>query len=105
MDTELRSFLVELGMWMAIGAIVGLALRMLRPAWCRRWTKFVLNRQWKLFALGAILFGTGTVFAWLDGNIYYAALSALLCVFEIVALFRYGFRSLTPEMEEMIDAS
>src|SRR5690606_36530543 len=105
MDAELYRFLTEIGMWMAIGAIVGLALRMLRPAWCRHWTKFVLNRQWKLFALGAIFFGAGTVFAWLDGNLYFAVLGSLLCVLEIVAMFRYGFKTLTPEMEERIDAS
>ena len=105
MDAELRMFLLELGVGVLFGTLVGLSVRKLRPDWQRRWQKFVLNRQWKLFTFGAILFGTGTVVAWLDGNIPYAVLNALLFLLEIFALFRYGFKSLTPEMEQMIDAS
>jgi hypothetical protein len=105
MDAELRMFLLELGIGVLFGTLVGLSVRRLRPDWQRRWQKFVLNRQWKLFTFGAILFGSGTVVAWLDGNIPYAVLSALLFLFEIFALFRYGFKALTPEMEQMIDVS
>jgi hypothetical protein len=105
MDTELLIFLLQLGIGVLFGTLVGLSVQKLRPNWQRRWQKFVLNRQWKLFAFGAILFGTGAVVAWLDGNIPYAVLNSLLFLLELFALFRYGFKSLTPEMEQMIDTS
>jgi hypothetical protein len=105
MDTELRELLLKLGAYMLIGTVIGLLVRRLRPTWARRWTKFCLNRQWKLFTLAAIMFGAGAVILWRDGQIYQAILSAALFLLEIVALWRYGFQSLTPEMEEQIDAS
>jgi ABC-type uncharacterized transport system permease subunit len=105
MDTELRELLLRLGLYMLIGMVIGLTVRRLRPAWARRWQKFCLNRQWKLFMLAAIMFGAGAVILWMDGQIYHAVLSGALCVLEIVAMFRHGFKSLTPEMERQIDAS
>lgn len=105
MDPELRELLLKVGVYTLIGMVIGLLVRRLRPAWARRWQKFCLNRQWKLFGLAALMFGAGAVILWHDGQVYEAVLSAMMCLLEIVALWRHGFQSLTPEMEEMIDAS
>jgi hypothetical protein len=105
MNEELRSFLLEIGLWMLVGSVLGLVIRLAKPQWGRRWTKFVLNGQWKLFLFGAIFFGGGAIAMWHSEQPYHAGTSAALCILEIVALIRYGFTPLTPEMERQIDAS
>lgn len=103
MNMELQDLLMEVGIAMVIGLVVGIAIRFARPEWSRRWTKFALNRQWKLFTLGALFFGSGAVFLWHEGRVYHAMLSLAMCALELVALTLYGFKPLTPEMERKID--
>ncbi len=103
MGNDLRMLLVEIGVGLAIGLVVGFALRR-KPEWCRSWTKFVLDGQWKVFAAGAALFGGAAVWCWLSGMRSHAIASAVMCLVEVFALFWYGFKRLTPEMERKIDA-
>lgn len=105
MNPELKAFLLEIGTCALVGAVVGMLIRWLRPDWSRQFVKFSLNRQWKLFAFGALFFGAGGVLLWYDGNTYYALLCVAMCVLELVALFLYGFKTMTPEMEAKIDRS
>ena len=104
MSEDLISLMKEVGTGVVIGTVIGVLLRQ-RPDWCRSWAKFVLNGQWKLFALGAVLFGGGAIsFWWAEMNAH-AIASGLMCLLELYAMFRYGFARLTPEMERHIDAS
>ncbi|MGE4001522.1 MAG: hypothetical protein AB7I48_15020 [Planctomycetaceae bacterium] len=103
MDPELKDFLLLLLVSLLIGEMVGLAVLWLRPKWTKTWTKFCLNGQWKLFALGMLFFGLGAVWCWMDGKVYFAGLNLAMCLLELAALVLYGFKPLTPEMERQID--
>ena len=104
MSEDLISLMKEVGMGVVIGTVIGVLLRR-RLDWCRSWTRFVLDGQWKLFAFGAVLFGSGAIgFWWAEMNAH-AIASGLMCILELFAMFRYGFTRLTPEMESQIDAS
>lgn len=103
MNEELRTLLTTVAVGTLIGTAVGVTIRWAQPNWARGWKKFVLNRQWKLFAFGTLLFGTAAILQWHEGRLYYATASLAMCILEIAALFRYGFKSLSPEMEQQID--
>ena len=105
MNEELHTLLTNVAIGALIGTVVGVVMRYVKPEWARRWQKFVLNRQWKLFTAAAILFGVGAIILWHEGQVYTATTSTLLCILELVALVKYGFKPLTPEMERMIDAT
>ncbi len=104
MSDDLRMLLGEVGVGLVLGLAVGVLL-LRRPEWCRRWTKFVLDGQWKLFAMGSVFFGLGAVGCWWADKIPHAIASGAFCALEMICLFRYGFTRLTPEMERKIDAS
>ncbi len=56
MSDELRTLLLTLAVAIPIGLAVGIVLRKLRPDSCKRYAKFCLDAQWKLFAFGFLLF-------------------------------------------------
>lgn len=105
MSEELRSFLVGLIILGVVGLAIGIAIRKFWPESAKRYMKFSLNRQWKLFAFGALLFTIFGVYSFAQGRPHYGILFVILCCLELYCFFRYGFKSLSPEMEKRINAS
>lgn len=105
MSDELRALLLILAISVAVGLAGGIALRKLRPQWCKRVAKFSLNKQWKLFAFGTVLFAVLGVLSFAEGRPYFGAFFVAFSGFEIYAFFRFGFKPLLPEMEKRINDS
>lgn len=103
MDSELREFLWVLLISLLAGSLAGLVVGWLRPNWSKAWMKFCLNGQWKLFTLGMLFFGSGAIWCWIEGSVYFAGLNLVMCLLELVALLRYGFKPLTPGLARQID--
>lgn len=105
MSEELRTLLVLLAVAIPIGLAVGIGLRKLRPDLCKRYAKFCLGGQWKLFAFGFLLFGFLAAMSFMTGRAYFGALFIAFSGLQLFALLTYGFKPLTPAMEERIDES
>ena len=105
MSDELSLLLLIIAVGMPVGAAIGVALRKHRPGWCKRYAKFCLNRPWKVYAMGVVLFAFLGAMMFAQGRPYFGAFFVVLCGFQTFMLFRYGFRRLTPEMERRIDES
>lgn len=105
MSDELRALLLILAVSVAVGLAAGIALRKLRPEWCKTYAKFSLNRQWKLFAFGTVLFAVLGVLSFAQGRPYFGAFFVTFCGLELYAILRFGFKPLPPEMEKRINDS
>ncbi len=105
MSDELRRLLLILAISLPAGLVIGIALRKLFPAWCKRYAKFCRNRQWKLFAFGVLLFGVMGIVSFLQNMPYFGVFFLIFCLFELYAFFAFGFKTLTPEQEKQIDES
>jgi hypothetical protein len=102
---ELRFLLLILAVCVPVGLAIGIVLRKFKPRWCKSYAKACLNRKWWLFALGVVLFATLSVTQFLIGRTSFAVFFLLFAILELFALFAYGFKRLTPEMEKRIDES
>ena len=105
MNEELRELLVILAKALPVGLILGIAMRKLFPQGSKRWAKFCLSRQWKLFAFGVVMFGVLAVSSFWIGRPFFGLFFVIFAVFELYALIKMGFKPLTKEMEERIDRS
>jgi len=105
MSDDLRALLLILAVAVPVGLAAGIALRKLRPEWCKRYAKFSLNRRWKLFAFGTILFAVLGVLSFAQGRPYFGACLVSFSGLELYALFRFGFKPLPPDMEKRINDS
>ena len=105
MPEDLELVLIIIGAGVPIGLILGIAIRKLKPAWSKRWTKFSINRPWKILLFAVILFSALSVFEFLDGRPYFGAFFAAFAALELIALLTFGFKFMTPEQEKAIDES
>jgi len=105
MSDELRTLLLIVAVSLPAGLVVGIALRKFFPDGCKWYAKFCLNRQWKLFAFGALFFGVMGTGSFLLSRPYFGIFFMAFCLFELYGLFAYGFKTLTPEQEKQIDES
>ncbi len=88
-----------------VGIIAGVALRKLKPEWCKNYAKFSMHRKWWLFLLGFVLFVVMAYRSFASDDIPYGIYFSLFALFELVVVFKYGFKPLTPEMREKIEKS
>lgn len=105
MNDELRTLLMILAVSLPIGLAVGVMIRKFRPDLTKSWAKFCLNGQWKLFAAAAVMFGVFAGVSFAQSQPYIGTLLAAFCVLELFALFSFGFKKLSPDMEKRIDES
>jgi ATP-dependent Clp protease protease subunit len=105
MSEDLKALLTIIAISLPVGLTIGIALRKLKPNWCKKYAKFCLNRQWKVFFLGVVLFGVISIHCFVINWFYFGIFFLLACLLEAFALINWGFKSLTPEMKKRIDES
>ena len=105
MTEEFKMLVIILVICIPIGLFIGIAIRKSRPMWCKSYVKFVLNGRWWLFAYGLILFIGLSIMSFVQNRPYFGTLFVLFALLEALALFRFGFKKLTPEQAARIDTS
>ena len=103
MSEHLRDLLWVVGIGLVVGTVMGVAVRRLRPNWCRSYAKFVQHKKWWLFLLGFVMFGFMACASWREGNLPWGLYFAVFSLAELVCFFWFGFKPLTPEMSKKID--
>lgn len=105
MSPELKQLCIIVAVSAPVGLAVGLLLRKKKPDWCKSYAKSCLDRKWRLFLAGLILFIGLSVASFVGDRPYFGLFFLAFALLEAFCLAKYGFRPLTPELEAKIDAS
>lgn len=105
MNEELQTLLIIASVSLPVGLALGLVARKRFPESCKRYAKFCLDRKWKLFAFGAVLFGVLAALSFLNNRVYFGWFFIAFAGLDLWVLFTSGFKPLSKEMEERIDES
>jgi hypothetical protein len=71
-----------------VGAVAGVAIRRLRPEWCRYSLKIVDHpKSWWVFLVGFLFFGFLAYSFFSEGNVPAATFAVVLSVVELACLF------------------
>lgn len=101
--------LIELGKIVGIaapmGLLLGIVLRKRFPEWCKSWTKFCLDKKWKLFLFGTLLFSGLAAMSFSMGHPYFGWFFVGFTLLEFWALFAFGSKSISEDQAASIDQS
>lgn len=100
---EVRLVLKIVALGVILGFIVVVTVKRMGPDWCRAYTKFCMNRQWPLFLFGAVFFFSLSALCFVQQRFFLGIFHSLMTLLEVFVLFKYGFQTLTPELEKFID--
>lgn len=102
LNDELKELLNIILFAVPVGIVVGLVALKLYPWGARSFVIFSLNKQWKLYFFGVVLFLGLAIMAFIQDSPYFAGFFILFAALECYALFTYGFKNITPEQEARI---
>ena len=105
MDPELKQLLTLLAFSAPAGLVIGLVIRKKFPESTKSYAKWCRDGQWKLFALGVVLFAALAAITFWDGNPYLGWFSVTFGLFELWALIALGFKPLDDVTRDAIDSS
>ena len=104
MSPELKQLCILVALSLPVGLAVGLLLRKKKPNWCKNYTKSCLDRKWWLFLGGLILFIGLSAASFVSDRPYFGIFFLVFALLVAFCLVKYGFQSLSPELEAKIDA-
>ncbi len=80
--------LFEVAVCVAVGALVGLAFRVLAPAKCRQFAEWSRRPdRARLFVLGFVMFALASAGSFLYGTVLYGILHAAFALLQLTGLF------------------
>ena len=98
-----------LGVLMIVAGLVTLPgaiyLRKFKPNICKTATKEAYRLNWKIFALGAVMFGVISVINFIIKEYFNGVFFLCFCVLQIIGLIQYRYRRPLGEIEKAIDES
>src|SRR4051812_13139065 len=105
MSENLRELLWIIVIGPIVGVSAGIAIRKVRPNWCKSYTKFAMHKKWYLFLAGFLMFGCLAYNSFSEQDIPSAAYFGVFAAAHLLSFFWFGFKPLSPEMRKKIDDS
>ena len=100
----------ELGIVFKIVAFIGIfgliaanVLRRSNKDWMSVYLKFCLDRQWPIFLFGAIFFCAMSALSFAQHRYLLGVFHSFMTVLEVYVLVKFGFQTITPELEQAIE--
>ena len=103
MSANLRQLLWAILVGTIGGIGIAVAIRKLKPNWCKSYNKFCRDRKWWLFLYGSLLFVFLAYRTFSQDNISGGIFYSVFAVLQIWAFFKCGFKLLSPDERQKID--